>query len=69
MFVFVVWHKIEKFSGQKFIGTFISSVIQLLQEVATQATPNIVEVVEKKRRSARLRSYRVPLAKVNVVAL
>ena len=47
MFVFVVWHKIEKFSGQKFIGTFISSVIQLLQEVATQATPNIVEVVVK----------------------
>lgn len=47
MFVFTAWHKIKKFSCQKFIHNFLSWVIQLLKGVATPATPNFTEVLEK----------------------
>ena len=47
MFVFVTWYKIKKFSCQKFIHTFVSWMIQILQGVAIPATPNAVELSEK----------------------
>ena len=47
MYVFISWYKTKKFSCQKFIHNFLSWVIQLLKGVATPATPDFTEVLEK----------------------